>query len=242
MGNPALISLTFDDGLRCQFDRAVPILDQHDLPATFFLAANTERNHVDWCPHPDWPKITWSEGDIRSLKDLIRQGHEIGSHSVWHKYPHPGHPLFRADFNPQFEAQESKQLIEGWLGAPIPSFCYPFCQKPGSLKSAVIAAGYRQARAGANGSSYYSPQESVDFFDLDCRQIRPNEDVSGWVRPDRWHILMFHGIGGEQDGWEPITEPEFARQMAGLARLRDSGAAEVVTFKDGADRLRNGLA
>jgi hypothetical protein len=31
---------------------------------------------------------------------------------------------------------------------------------------------------------------------------------------------------------------EFARQMAELAKHRDSGAVEVVTFKDGADRLR----
>jgi peptidoglycan/xylan/chitin deacetylase (PgdA/CDA1 family) len=153
MTKPALISLTFDDGLRCQFERAVPILDQHRLSATFFLTANSEPAHVDWCEHPIWPKITWSERDIQLLKDLIKRGHEIGSHSVWHKFPEPG-PLFRADFNPQFEAEESKRLIEGWLGVKIPSFCYPFCRKPDSLKSAVEAAGYEQARAGATGLSY----------------------------------------------------------------------------------------
>jgi peptidoglycan/xylan/chitin deacetylase (PgdA/CDA1 family) len=238
MEKPALISLTFDDGLRCQFERAVPILNQHGLPATFFLTANTAPAHVDWCAHPDWPKITWSESDIQSLKDLIKRRHEIGSHSVWHKFPEPGHPLFHTDFNPQFEAEESKRLIEGWLGEKISSFCYPFCRKPDSLKSAVIAARYRQARAGATGFSYYSPQEPIDLFDLDCRLIRANENVRDWMRPDRWHILMFHGIGSEQDGWEPITEAEFARQMRELAELRASGAVEVVTFKDGADRLR----
>jgi Polysaccharide deacetylase len=31
---------TFDDGLRCQFEQAVPILDRYRLPATFFLVAN----------------------------------------------------------------------------------------------------------------------------------------------------------------------------------------------------------
>ena len=58
------------------------------------------------------------------------------------------------------------------------------------------------------------------------------------MRSDCWYVLTFHGIGSEQDGWEPITVAEFAKQMAELAKLRDSSAAEVVTFKDGADRLR----
>ena len=43
----------------------------------------------------------------------------------------------------------------------------------------------------------------------------------------------------EQAGrMEPITLEEFGTQMAELAKHRDSGAVEVVTFKDGADRLR----
>ena len=233
----ALISLTFDDGLRCQFESAVPILDQRRLPATFFLTANTAPAHVDWCGHPCWRKITWSESDIQLLRGLIQRKHEIGSHSVWHMFPEPG-PIFCRDFNPQFEVEESKRLIEGWLDEKISSFGYPFYRKPVPLKNSVIAAGYKQARAGATGLSYYSPQESLDSFDVDCRQIMANENVGEWVRPGRWHILTFHGIGGEHDGWFPISVPEFSRQMAELAKRRDSGAVEVVTFKDGADRLR----
>jgi len=38
-------------------------------------------------------------------------------------------------------------------------------------------------------------------------------------------VLTFHGIGDEQDGWEPITVAEFARQMAELANHRDPGVA-----------------
>jgi hypothetical protein len=69
--------------------------------------------------------------------------------------------------------------------------------------------------------------------------MRTGEIVSTWVEPGCWHVLTFHGIGGDQDGWEPVTETEFAGQMTELAGLRDSGAVEVVTFKDGADRLRS---
>ena len=78
----------------------------------------------------------------------------------------------------------------------------------------------------------------MDWFAVDCHQISKNENVGGWARSGCWHVLTFHGIGNEEDGWEPISVAEFARQMAELAKLRDSGVAEVVTFKDGAERLR----
>ncbi len=43
MDKSAVVSLTFDDGLRCQFERALPILDQYGFRATFFLIANQDR-------------------------------------------------------------------------------------------------------------------------------------------------------------------------------------------------------
>jgi hypothetical protein len=54
--------------------------------------------------------------------------------------------------------------------------------------------------------------------------------------------VVFHGIGTWDDGWEPITTEQFAAQTAELAKLRDSGSVEVVTFKDGADRMRRSLS
>lgn len=230
MGNPARVSLTFDDGLRCQFERAVPILDLHGFAATFFLVANSDPIHTDGCKHPEWRKTDWSEKDIELFKNMIQRGHEIGAHSVTHRQP-------ELDNDPKFEAEGSKRWIENRLAVEIPSYCYPFYRVTKPIKDAVISAGYKQARAGY-GNSYYNPQSPLDRFGVDCREISKNENVGGWVRSDSWHVLTFHGIGTEQDGWEPITESEFARQMAELSKLRDSGFAEVLTFKAGADRLR----
>jgi peptidoglycan/xylan/chitin deacetylase (PgdA/CDA1 family) len=230
MGKPALVSLTFDDGLRCQFEQAVPILDQYGFLATFFLIANTDRIHTDGVKHPDWHKTDWNEKDIQFLKGMVKQGHEIGAHSVHHRHPF-------LDDDPSGEARGSKQWIESRMGIEIPSYCYPFYRMTDPIKNAVINAGYKQARWGKR-NSYYSLQGSLDWFGIDCHQIsRQGEIVGRWVRPDCWHVLTFHGIGAEQDGWQPITVPEFARQMAELAKLRDSGAVEVVTFKGEADRL-----
>ena len=230
----ALISLTFDDGLRCQFEQAVPILDQYGFPAAFFLVANTDPVLADaWAQSMGfkWRKIAWNADDIKLLKGMVERGHEIGSHTVTHNWP-------RIMADPAFEAAESKRLIEGWMETEIPSFCYPFYGTIQFLKQPAIRAGYQQARTGRQSRHYCSP-DSVDWFAVDCRQIMATgEIVSTWVKPGCWHVLTFHGIGGKQDGWEPVTAVEFARQMAELARLRDSGAVEVVTFKDGASRLR----
>lgn len=227
----SLISLTFDDGLRCHFERAVPILDQHGLTATFFLVANKEPILVDGYSHPDWSKTDWNEKDMRFLKSMIEQGHEIGAHGVHHK-----RQLLEKD--PKLEAEQSKQWIEERLGTEVTSFSYPFCHFTNSIKKAVIHAGYKQARWGANGL-YYPLEEPIDRFKVDCRHVGKYgaENVNDWLRPDCWQVLMFHGVGTLNDGWSPIPEAEFARQMEEVAVLRDSGAVEVVTFNDGAQRF-----
>jgi peptidoglycan/xylan/chitin deacetylase (PgdA/CDA1 family) len=248
MDKPALISLTFDDGLRCQLEQAVPILDQYGFPATFFLVANPDLIHTDGFPHPDWRKTNWCEEDIRLLKGMVQRGHEIGAHSVHHRHPF-------LDNDAKGEAEDSKRWIQDRLGVEIPSYCYPFCYFTDLIKNAVINAGYKQARWGAT-RVYFPEQRPLDFYKVDCRHIAVNdpafvvvdgvphpvgrngsEDVSGWLQPD-WYVLMFHGVGTINDGWWPVSVPEFTRQMAELAKHRDAGAVEVVTFKDGADRLR----
>jgi peptidoglycan/xylan/chitin deacetylase (PgdA/CDA1 family) len=140
----SIISLTFDDGLRCQFERAVPVLNSVRLPATFFLIANRNSTHDLWSGHSDdWWKIDWRAADIGILKTLIREGHEIGSHSVSHD------PVnLKIPEQSEFEARESKRLIEGWIGAPLSSFCYPFYWSHAYLADAVkkvrISAGARR--------------------------------------------------------------------------------------------------
>jgi peptidoglycan/xylan/chitin deacetylase (PgdA/CDA1 family) len=235
MNIPAIVSLTFDDGFRCQFEKALPILNNHHLPATFFLIANQDATHDRWSGHTnDWWKIDWRNDDISLLKQVVADGHEIGSHSVTH------HPQ-RMQEQPDTEARDSKRLIEEWIGINVTSFCYPFYLSHAYLSRAVINAGYEQARGGGSPPNY-GPQASYytigqngafDKFNVDCRQISRGENVSTWIQPGHWHVLTYHGIGSQKDGWEPITEEQFGEQMACLARLRDSNTVEVLTFKDG---------
>jgi len=237
----SLVSITFDDGLRSQFERALPILDSHGLKATFFLIANDLPTHDRYTGlhDNDWWKIDWRTDDIVMLKEVAEAGHEIGSHSVSH---HPD----RLPVQPEIEARESKRVIEDRLGTKVLSFCYPFYWSHSCLADAVKGAGYEQARGGGVTpqyrplASYYRLSEgaSLDRFNVDCRQISPGgENVCDWLRDGCWHVLTYHGIGGDQDGWEPITVAQFSAHMTELARYRDSHAVEIVTFKDGVSRV-----
>jgi peptidoglycan/xylan/chitin deacetylase (PgdA/CDA1 family) len=99
---------------------AVPILDRYGIPATFFLIANQEPTLEPWLGHKeDWWKIDWRGDDIETLKRLINDGHEIGSHSVTHD-------LQKMQANPLSAARDSKQRIEEWLETEVTSFCYPY--------------------------------------------------------------------------------------------------------------------
>ena len=237
----SLISITFDDGFRCQFESALPILDSHGLKATFFLIANDLPTHDRYTGlhDNDWWKIDWRDDDIVMLKEVVEAGHEIGSHSVSH---HPD----MLPIQSEIEARQSKRLIEDRLGIEVSSFCFPFYWSHSCLANAVKDAGYEQARGGGVAphyrplASYYpfSTGAALDRFNVDCRQISQHgENVGDWLRDGCWHVLTYHGIGGDQDGWEPITVEQFSSQIAELARCRNSGEVEVVTFKDGMSRV-----
>lgn len=228
----ALLSLTFDDGLRCQFEKAVPILEGCGMRATFFLIANREATHESWYGHRnDWWKIDWRADDIANLKKLINDGHEVGSHSLTHH-------IQKMPGDPRGEAVESKKLIEGWLGIKVTSFCYPYYSSHAYLADAVKHAGYEQARGGARACSYpVHDAQTYDRFNIDCRQVRPNDKVAEWVHAGSWQVLTFHGIGDQRDGWEPISVGRFTGLMSELARYRDEGAVEVLPFNLAAARL-----
>src|SRR4029079_7277792 len=68
-GAVGALSLTFDDGMPSQLERAVPVLNRLGLKATFYVNPNYS---VEWDKHaPEW-------------RALIAQGHELSNHTDKH--------------------------------------------------------------------------------------------------------------------------------------------------------------
>lgn len=88
----SLVSLTFDDGRREQYSKFYPILEKHELKATFYVV--TER--IGWKGIMGWDE----------LRVIHRDGNEIGSHTHTHR-----HLTTLPNDELEFEFKKSKDVL-----------------------------------------------------------------------------------------------------------------------------------
>ena len=104
----AAVSMTFDDGLPSQLEKAIPILDKYGLNATFFI-------------HTDNIKPTWAS-TWDAWVPVVKSGHEVGSHTK----SHPALSELSNARRIRDEINGSANYIEQNLGVRPISFAYPF--------------------------------------------------------------------------------------------------------------------
>ncbi len=200
---------TFDDAIRDQFTYAAPRLNEHRLPATFFVMAWTAKSteEAEAKKPGSIGTITWEE-----MKQLIKEGHEIGNHSWTH-----------ANFRQLPEERLDREIVEAQkrigerVGVVPTTFCFPFnaITEP-SLKRVKAThdawrTNYRQFGGGmkAKKASIWLDEE---------------EGRSGWT------VLMVHGL---QNGYDALKDPrQFDLHLQEVARRRDEGRLWPATFQD----------
>ena len=122
-----LAVVTFDDGYRDNFTHAVPELQRAGISATFYVAtgyigAEREFPHDHRQPLPEgrtapvYPKLTWDD-----LREMQRQGFEIGSHTVNHIDCGIADPATL-----EYELTESLAALTRELGDRPRAFSYPW--------------------------------------------------------------------------------------------------------------------
>ena len=125
---PGLI-ISFDDGLRSNYDVVLPLLDEYGFTGWFMIPPgfiDTEpcsqiefANHhrIDFYPRVDKSRIalTWNE-----LKNLERRGHVLTCHSMNHT--RLGEELTKS--NLEIEIKNSKYLLESRLGHTFDMFAW----------------------------------------------------------------------------------------------------------------------
>jgi peptidoglycan/xylan/chitin deacetylase (PgdA/CDA1 family) len=162
---PRTVAITFDD---CYRDNlfAARTLVEFGLPATFFVPTGfIGTDHVfAWDRDlPRMPNLTWDD-----LREMVRLGFEIGSHTVTH-----------ANFGrigveqAVSELVESKLTLEKRLDRPARWFAYPFGGvenlRP-EFMSIIEEAGYEGCLSGyggfVHGGADYRmlPREAVPYF------------------------------------------------------------------------------
>ena len=112
-GKRVAISLSYDDARASQLQEGIPILDRHDVKATFYVSLANMEEHVD-----QW-------------REAAAKGHEIGNHSLRHSCSGNFGWKHRApleDYNlPQMESElaEANAKMAELFGEPATTFAYP---------------------------------------------------------------------------------------------------------------------
>ena len=223
-GTFGAISLTFDDGRVSQLKRAIPILAEHGLPATFYINPRG-RTEEEW------------RARLEPWIAVQRAGHEIGDHSLSHVCSRALRP--RLDSAPCLErwtladveadVLEAERRLEAVLPMPAGqrrTFCYPcyhdFVGAGEARQSYVplIARHFLAARGGGEFGHNYP--ETCDLHYLWSWKVELLDGPALVGRCERaalgtWVILTFHDIG---DSRLSNTEHAFRELCEFLARHR----------------------
>ena len=186
------VVITFDDGYQDFYTDGLAIMKQCGLSATIFLATDRIRDTAVRIEGADY--LTW-----REVRELHAEGIEFGSHTVTH-------PDLRS-LGPEqidYELGYSKETIEQKLGAPVPSFAYPFAFPEEDrdftryLSDALENHGFEngvstiigRARPGSN--RYYLPRLPVNSWD-DAALLRAKlEGGYDWMHWPQWFNKFLH--------------------------------------------------
>jgi peptidoglycan/xylan/chitin deacetylase (PgdA/CDA1 family) len=128
------VVVTFDDGTADFADTALPILVEHQIPVTLYLAtAFVEKQR----PFPDDGRpLSWAALRDACATGLVDVGSHTHTHAVLDRLP--------ADRIAD-ELDRSKQLIEDRLGRPCLDFAYPKALPPSRAADAAVRERFRSA-------------------------------------------------------------------------------------------------
>ncbi len=227
------VSLTFDDGVPSQLERAVPLLEERGLCGTFYL-----------CPQGD----DYRER-LRPWHAIAQRGHEIGNHSLSHTCSRnfttdtDAKGLERSTLAEiEADIKEAARRLQEVIPAPARSFAYPCYQTDvgeGPARQSYVPAVARHCIAGRAIGEYGFANTPLNC-DLHCLWSHNAEHCRGTeliglvrkaIKYGRWIIFAFHSIEGGRLG---IAEYEFTELVDYLAdereRIWTAPVAEVAGF------------
>ena len=210
-GCRSAVSLTFDDGSGSQLELALPILNDHRLLSTFYIPARDSAPGYD-----HWTDI------LRPWKVVAEQGHEIGNHTVSHRFSRAFGESLEGIYNETMTLQdieadivEAERRLDEVLGHSQRTFAYP-CYHD------YIGEGLtRQSYVPFIAKHFVAARSRGEFanYPLTCSMSYlwsyPVEHMSGSAMIElieqarslgQWCILAIHGIDA---GKLAVTSKDF---------------------------------
>lgn len=180
----ALITFSYDDGRRNNYDTALPLHEKYDIAATFAIIAGRLAGE-------EWSKRHMTAFEVA---DSARRGIEIASHSMTHKERFP--ELNNEDL--RHEIVSSKRALEALTPRQclVNAICVPF-SKIDERVASVASETYDYIRVDGKRYNDVATAGPVVFSHPIRNDTTPGE-IQGWidkaVSSRKWLVLMFHGI------------------------------------------------
>jgi peptidoglycan/xylan/chitin deacetylase (PgdA/CDA1 family)/FlaG/FlaF family flagellin (archaellin) len=176
-----VISISFDDGYRSQFDNAYPLLVSKGVKATFYIITDCIR---DVEPNNE------NYMSVSELKTLYDHGNEVASHSVQHLWL----PSL-SDEQLNEECRVSQQILRSYGLGEISDFAYPG------------GGGWNDPRVNSIISQYYGSARSITGspmpiptspFVLSAVWGDSNDMLQATVNQvastNSWIVVLFHSV------------------------------------------------
>ena len=205
---PLRVALTFDDSLKDHLLIAAPMLEERGWRGTFCIV-------TDWVGK-DAKHLTWDD-----VRELVRRGHEIATHTKSHRNLVSLLDEGKEDeVRREIAASADKILAETGFA---PRFMFsPFARQNETTARICRELGLRQA----DGVRYNFGSNNCDRVAKTVAELRG----AGAVRAD----ILTHGISAaDNGGWCPFADREsFRKHLDAIAELERKGEL-IVTDYDG---------
>lgn len=197
-GKAAAIALSYDDGLNTHLDNVVPLLNQHNIRATFYV---TGTSHSIVTRSDDW-------------KRLADHGHELGNHTMVHPCmaSKPGRDWVKSDKDldrytrEQFanEVAQANALLSALDGKSRRTFAYP-CGDQEAGGESIVDIIQNSAVAARGIYRGYNAPGKIDLYDLVAYSVNSHDaetlkaQVVKGIENNGLVVFVFHGVGGAHD-------------------------------------------
>lgn len=190
----ALVSFNFDDGYAGVSQRALPIFQRYETPASAYLIVRNigEPGYMN----------------LGQLRQLYRSGWEIGSHSMTHT------PLTELSLDKiRYEVGESKRVLQA-LGFQISGFASPFGKYNDQILDEIrlLYDYHRTATPGLNPLPLYpkGPGSRYELLYIEVKNNTPPEEIMEQIakvnREGGWLIITFHRFDEGEGRWSYSSE------------------------------------
>lgn len=185
------VAISFDDGYACLFNEVAPILSHFNMSAIVYINTGWISDNESLRKRSD-PNLGHYSGESflvwDELRELVKQGWEIGSHGVEH------HDLtICSEESIMEQLQQSKQMIEFYLKKPCTHFAYTWGKHTKNVRDNVQENNYQYAVA----AHHATLKESDNTYALPRMNIEQGYSMDDFINivQGKWDYLnIIHGL------------------------------------------------